>query len=193
MKRRDIEITAAILAASIGYAIVRYNLFGDVPIRQIPLYVVNKGAALSSLVLLGLSLLVNDRDTRKGLGRAGFLLLGAHLVISTVILTPAYFGKYYRDDGTFSANIEAGLAVGVAGTLCAAYLMLAAPQNGNAKSLRRGVGRLVLAATAIHTALLGYPVWIDVQSWPGYLPPITLLATGIAIGMLAFRSMNGRS
>lgn len=193
MKRRDVKIAAAILAASLAYAVIRYNVFGDVPVRQIPLYVVNKAAALASLVLLGLSLVAGDRDARKRYGRAGLFLLGGHAVISAVILRPAYFAKYYREDGTFYANIEAGLAFGVAGVLCAAYLFMAAPKENNGKSLRRGVGRLALAATAIHTALLGYPVWTDFQSWPGYLPPITLLATGIAIGMLAYRSMNARS
>jgi hypothetical protein len=37
---------------SIAYAILRYHIFGEVPWKDLPLYVLNKGISLSSLVLL---------------------------------------------------------------------------------------------------------------------------------------------
>ena len=176
-----------VVAGSIGYAVIRYIVFGDVPVRQLPLYVANKGAAMSSLLLLGMSLLARSRENRKVFGKSGFLLLAAHTVISIAILTPAYFPKYFHADGTFVWRVEGGLAFGVAGIVVGVYLFFAAPNGNGSSSLRRGVGRFILIASAIHTALLGYPTWRAIESWPGYLPPITLLATISAAVMLALR------
>lgn len=183
---------AAIIFSSIGYAVVRYHLFGDVPFRLFPLYVANKGTAMASLILLGLSLIARTRENRKKYGKAGFFLMIMHGVMSMAILSPAYFKKYFRDDGTYFANIEAGLAFGIAGAIIATYLFVALPNGNGSPSLRLGVGRLILVVTGVHAALLGYPTWQAYSSWPGYLPPITLLATGTAITMLAIRAIGGR-
>ncbi len=182
-----------VVAVSIGYALIRYIGFGDVPARQFPLYVANKGAAMASLLLLGMSLLARSRENRKVFGKSGFLLLAAHSVISITILTPAYFSSYFHEDGTFVWRVETGLAFGVAGIVVGVYLFFAAPKGNGSSSLRRGVGRLILVTSAFHTALLGYPSWRAIDTWPAYLPPITLLATITAVVMLVLRLTTARA
>jgi hypothetical protein len=190
---RPRTVIGVVIALAFAYATVRYNVFGDVPWRQFPVYVANKAAALASLALLGLSLVTRDRVNRRTIGAAGCTLLAAHAGASVLILTPAYFDKYFHADRTLTANAEAALAFGIVSAILAAVLFFTVQNNGNGRSLRRGAGRVVLITAAAHTALLGYPTWMKVGEWPAYLPPITLLATVVAIAFLAIRSLNGTS
>ena len=45
-------IIVVVSLVCICYAIVRYNIAGDVPWRDLPIFVLNKGISLASLVLL---------------------------------------------------------------------------------------------------------------------------------------------
>lgn len=58
------------------------------------------------------------------------------------------------------------------------------------RGLVPGLGRLVLLFTALHVFFMGYTTWLDVSSWPGYLPPITLLSFVIGIGFVVSRMLR---
>ena len=75
----DGKLIAGVLAASLGYAVVRYNVFGGVSADQLPVFVTNKAISVGSLVLLGVSRVVIDKPRRKHLGLIGLALLAARL------------------------------------------------------------------------------------------------------------------
>ena len=175
-------LPALIVAACTAYALVRYTVFGGVSTEQIPVYVLNKGVSFGGLIILGWSRIPADPRRRRGLGMTGLALMVIHVVLSLSILTPAYFGKFYRPSGLMTWQAEASTLAGVLAFLSLCCLFVAS-QNQNEshgevahRSLWPLVGRAMLVLAAAHVALMGYAGWLKPGSWPGFLPPITLLS-----------------
>lgn len=184
-RMRDLRLAAWILAASVTYAIVRYNVFGTVSPEQIPIYVANKAISVASLVLLGLSRVVDEKPRRKWLGFVGLAGALIHLMMSLLVLQPAYLPRHFQPDGAMRWNAEASILAGIlslVGLLWLAYAAATHPleRQSPASSLVMGLGRIALALVAMHTLLLGYPTWPEVAKWPGGMPPITLLSFVLA-------------
>ncbi len=184
---RDAKLVVGVLAVSLAYAVVRYNVFKGVSWEQLPIYVTNKAIAVAGLVLLGMSRLVVEIRRRKQLGLAGALLTGLHVILSFMLLEPAYFAQHYLPSGMMRWTGEASMLAGAIATALVGSLVYATtnrPVDTQVRgvSLLPGVARVVLALVAAHVALLGVSVWLDVGSWPGRLPPITLLSFLLALG-----------
>ena len=165
----------AIALAALAYATVRYNVFKGVPWSDWPVYVVNKAVALSSLLLL-LAWLLRGRAGPGESPSSGLLSHArrfalAHVGLSLAILSPAYFPGFFVEG---RLNWASGLSV-LTGVMAASGLYLrsrpAVPRPAPVRSL--GVVGLV---TGIHAMLNGYGSWLAPATWPGYLPPITLVA-----------------
>jgi len=201
------RVILAILSLSTAYAILRYNVFGGVAWTELPVYVSTQGISFGALTLLALSYLVNRRVPpgaraqrrllARSLGISGFLLLAAHSVASVAILTRAYFpalfgGRYLSTAGEVSLW---------SGSLAA--LLFAAPALCSVRSVRRKLGEArwkraqrlgyaALALTAVHVLAIGSRNWAAVSSWPGGLPPITLLSFLVCLAPIVARVVVGR-
>ena len=192
----DRKLLAGTLAAGLAYAIVRYNVFKGVPWEQLPVYVTNKAFSLSGLMLLGLSRVVVEKHRRKSLGLSGALLIAIHVLMSLMLAGPEYYESFYGASGhmTLSASLSmlAG-ALGTGGLMWLFYSTTIRPVSGQSHrtSLVPGLGRFVLLFTAAHVALIGVKGWFDIASWPGSLPPITLLSFAIA-GVLTVAPKAGK-
>ena len=91
-------IIAITLIFSIGYAVLRYHIFGPVPWKDFPFFILNKGISLSAFILLafnfsfgplknlGVRVPESWLNTRKALGMSGFLLVLIHAMISLILL-----------------------------------------------------------------------------------------------------------
>ncbi len=179
-------IAAIILVASIAYAMVRYIGFGGVPLSEAPLFIANKGISLAALALLVLSRTVGDGLQRRAWGHQGLALAGLHVVVSGILLTPAYFPKFFAEDQRLSASAATAMLLGAIALILLAWLFVASqtqpPTTQPARrSLRRFAGRGVLLLTAGHVALMGWGNWFVPSAWPGGLPPITLIAFLLAV------------
>lgn len=183
---RDVRLAAWVFAASLAYAIARYNVFGTVSVDQIPLYIVNKALSVASLVLLGLSRVVQDKARRKWLGFVGLGGALVHAFMSLLVLQPAYLPKHFKPDHAMHWNAETSMLAGVVSTVVLVWLAYVSTKRpvesqSNATSLVPGMGRIALALVAVHTLLLGYLTWPELQKWPGGMPPITMLSFGMAL------------
>ena len=176
---KDARLAAGVLAASLAYAILRYNVFGTVAWEQLPLFVGNKAIAVTSLVLLGLSRLVADPERRKDLGLAGLAFALVHVLLSFVVIDPAYLPKLFGRAGTLTWGAETSMLAGGVATVLLLWLAYATLKNPierqpHATSLLPGIARVMLLLVAVHAATLGYGVWLAPSTWPGSMPPITL-------------------
>jgi voltage-gated potassium channel Kch len=182
---RDVRLAAWVFAASLAYAIARYNVFGTVSVDQIPLYIVNKALSVASLVLLGLSRVVDDKARRKWLGFVGLGGALVHCFMSLLVLQPAYLPKHFKPDHAMQWNAETSMLAGLVSTVVLVWLAWVSNQRPvetqRTTSLVPGLGRIALALVAVHTLLLGYTTWPELQKWPGGMPPITLLSFGVAV------------
>ncbi len=188
---------------SIGYAVLRYHIFGEVPWKDLPLYVLNKGISLSSLILLsfnfslgplknvGIKIPENWLSARKSMGIAGFLFAFIHIFMSISILNPKYYSIFFMADGTLS--IEGGLSL-LGGILSFVFLWV---YNTSFSSRLKEDKRIIAIITSrrfliyaffftgVHLFFMGYKGWGDSSGWQGGLPPVSLISfTIFSLGFL---------
>jgi hypothetical protein len=172
---------------ALGYAVLRYVVFGPVAAEHIPLYVANKAMAFTALSTLSAALLTSTlrervNAAREGgpldpvrLGVLGTWLALSHGAVSMLTLTRAYHPKLFHEDGTLVSLAEASM---IAAVPIAVALVL-----GWARMSRAWRFAVVVLGVA-HATLLGSPTWFRPSSWHGALPPITLLSVVLASTLL---------
>ncbi|MCY4187391.1 MAG: hypothetical protein OXD30_02800 [Bryobacterales bacterium] len=197
------ERTAWILAvwgACLAYAVVRYNVFKGVEWAHLPLYIVNKSAAFGGIVFLALAYMVGKcfggtpgseavRAKAKFFGLAGFGMISMHALMSMILLSPANYAKFFAESGKLNLAGEVTFLCGVLAYGCLLFPAITTlpymyDALGMARWLRsQHMGYATLALACAHTFAMGYQGWLDLSSWPGSMPPITML--GFLAGLLA--------
>lgn len=177
------------------YAVLRYNIFKEVPWEHLPLWVSNKAIAMTATILIGYAFCAHKSKPCKDIGIMGFYLAIIHSIISFIILNPSYFPKFFLNDGKLNFIGETSI---LAGVLCLSLLLFATYRSYPAvvqdsevdlKLIRRLVF-WAMVLNLIHLCVMGYSGWIKVNEWPALLPPITLLSfiiTLIYIGRRLFK------
>lgn len=192
-----------ILIAAMAYAVLRYHIAGDIPWKDFPLYIFNKGLALGGIVLLSLNFTLGPAkklglrvpqawlDSRKALGMTGFLVVLIHALMSFLLFSPASYQSFFETDGTLTA--AAGISM-LAGIL--SFVILWAMNLSFQTYLREDTAFIAfitsrkflvwaLALSGLHLFFMGYAGWLNPSVWQGGLPPISLIAFVIfAIGYL---------
>jgi hypothetical protein len=184
---QDARLVVGVLAVSLAYAVVRYNVFAGIDWSQVPVFITNKAISVAALVMLGISRVVADKARRKHLGLLGVAFAALHVVLSLMLFEPAYLAKLYRPNGTMTAAAEMSMLAGAIATVLLGWMLYATVMRPLDRqvvgtSLVRGLGRFTLVLVAVHVACIGWTVWLDLAKWPGGLPPITLLSFAIAVG-----------
>ena len=187
-------IISLVLALSIGYAILRYHLFGPVPWKDFPMFILNKGLCLAAFIMLTMNFALGPAknlgipvsqgwlNARKALGMTGFLLVMLHALMSFLLFSPAVYGKFFTDDGTLT--LFSGLSM-LGGVL--AFVVLWAYNMSFQTFLRedkafirfitsRKFMLFALLLGAAHLFFMGFEGWLKPAGWHGGLPPISLVA-----------------
>lgn len=179
------------------YAIIRYIVFKGVSPNHLPLYIVNKVFSVSGIFLIAASYTIgklrwlkNKDESRqhqliKFIGLAGFSLSAMHVFISLIIISPGYFPKFYHED-MLNFKGELSMLMGVFSLFCFSFPAITTlPFMQEAVGVkkwkkRQQIGYMGLLTAFIHVLVMGLSGWSDVASWPGYLPPITMIGALIA-------------
>lgn len=182
---------AAVIVISSLYAVIRYMVFGDVKISNAPVYIVNKALSMSSAVFLFLSAFVlrkQNLDASKLYGLAFFQCACLHIILSLAILSPVYYPKFF-EDGKMNVTGELMILFGALAAYVFFLLRRFIKETSRVKTYTR-IGCLYLIA---HLIFMGIPGWFKVQSWHGYMPPISLIS-GVAVlmALIVYLSMEKR-
>ena len=179
------------------YATIRYIVFKGVNPAHFPLYISNKILSSAGLFFIAISyawgkiswLKLKDQYPEnqfvKFLGLAGFSLSAMHVFISLIILSPEYYSKFYEDN-MMNFKSELSMLMGVFSIYCfsiPAITTIPFMQKAvGIKKWQKGqrIGYIGLFTALLHVLIMGMSGWLHVATWPGYLPPITLLAALIA-------------
>lgn len=200
---------AAIFGASLLYAAVRYHLAGDVSWAHFPLFILNKATSLAAVGFVASSYLIgkifrwHDHDKQQRLvvikfcGLVGFFLAGIHALLSLCLLTPAYFGKFFADDGRLNFVGELSMTVGVIAlfllmspAITTLPMMPKAIGGWRWKRAQR-VGYAALAFVVVHLVAMGLKGWLAPRGWNAGLPPISLVAVVVALlPLIVKRKLN---
>jgi len=183
-KSLDMKIASVVFTMSIGYATLRYNVIKGIPWTDWPLYVLNKAFAVSSIVLLLISVFryryrqkYSNAEIVNFAGISGFM----HIIISLTLLNPTYYDKFFLNG---KLSIPVGISI-LLGAVASALFV----NKGFFKDLSKSpyakirIPAILAFIIGLHTALQGYQGWVTPSAWPGYLPPITLIS--FLIGLFA--------
>lgn len=191
------------------YAILRYLVFKGVDPVHFPLYILNKVASISGLFLLATSYSIgkikswkfgsDQRNVQliKFIGLMGFSLSAIHIFISLIILTPAYYPKFYHGE---MMNFSGELSM-LMGVLSLFFFTIPAittiPFMQEAVGIkkwqkRQRMGYFGLLTALAHVVVMGISGWFKIGTWPGYLPPITMIAAIIAIVPLYLKFIKSK-
>lgn len=184
---KETRIVWGLVALSTAYATLRYNVFKGEPWSDWPVLILNKAVALAALLLIVSWILRARRDpdgTRSTLLAAAGSLALVHAGLSLAVLSPAYFPSFFQT-GRLTGPSGLSLLVGV--VIATALLVTPRHEATGVRRLHR-LGIVGLMA-GIHALLNGYASWLAPATWPGSMPPITLISA--AAGAVAIAAAWG--
>jgi hypothetical protein len=114
-----------------------------------------------------------------------------HVLISFIVLTPHYFPKFFLE-GKY--NLIGSLSM-LFGILAIGFLLpLINKKNFSGVYIKfknkAFIARIFFTLVSVHLFVMGYNGWIEPGTWPGGLPPITLLSFIISILPIVFPTKN---
>lgn len=198
------KIIGITLVMAMAYAVLRYHIAGDVPWKDLPFYITNKGLSLSAFILLSLNFGLGPArnlgvpvpqawlNARKALGMTGFLLVLIHALISFMLFSPAVYPNFFDANGTVTGLAGISMLAGVMG-----FVFLWALNLSFQTYLREDTAFIsfitsplflnwALLLGGLHLFFMGYAGWMKPAGWQGGLPPISLVAfTFFCMGYLA--------
>ena len=188
-----------LLGVPLSYAVFRYHVVKGVEWSHFPLYIANKGVALSAVFFIGVSYLLGkmprvwvDKPQEKLIfikfcGLGGFSLAAVHALASMLLLTPNYFPKFFLPEGRLNLVGELSLAFGVlslwslsVAAITSLRFMYDALGEQSWRRAQR-IGYFSLTLVAGHVATMGLSSWLGPEGWAGSLPPISLIAFVAAV------------
>ncbi|CAB9526512.1 Metalloreductase STEAP4 [Seminavis robusta] len=198
------------------YAILRYNVFKGYAWFHLPIQVSNKGicwtalngfawAQLPGLVARMFNVSHSDSlsdkprwllwslSIRKHVGILSLWFLFIHILMSLLLLNPAYYGKFYLHPKANTSKMnsigEASFFFAILGTgfyvilgICSLPSVGSHMTNKQWQLVYGPLAWVALAYGTIHVMVMGVKGWDDQEKWPGGLPPITL--TSVLVPLL---------
>lgn len=179
---------------SLGYAILRYHIFGPNPWSDFPFFILNKAISLSSVILLtfnfafgplknvGVKVPTGLLRSRRMLGIVGFLQVFIHVIMSFMIFNPGMLGRFFTELGKVNLVAGISMATGVfAFVFLWMYNVSFNSQFRKDKDLLRWINSRKVLLTAMllagaHLFFMGYSGWLKPAEWNGGFPPISLVA-----------------
>ena len=187
-------IIAVTVLLSLAYAVLRYHIFGPVPWKDFPFYILNKGISLAAFILLtfnftfgplrnlGAKVPESWLNGRKALGMTAFLLVLIHALMSFLLFRPAVYGQFFDANDTLTLTAGLSMLGGVLSfvVLWAYNLSFQTFLREDQPFIRFITSRKFLLwamlSAALHLFFMGYKGWTDPGGWHGGLPPISLVA-----------------
>jgi hypothetical protein len=173
---------AAIGLSATVYTLVRYTLFGGVSPIHIPLYLLNKSISLSSVFFLFFTALnhtKNETEKTEFWGTAVLHGTYLHVMLSLALLSKAYYPKFF---GLEKMNLTGEITI-LFGILTVYFFWFVRSKRYvfNQRHIFQSVSGLFLIG---HLTTMGYTGWLEVGSWHGGLPPISLI--GFILATISF-------
>ncbi len=179
-----VKVLSLFFTLSLGYAVVRYHLFGGVLWDQLPLYVMNKVLALTVVLVLFYKIWfgrVLTAENKEWYIWAIATLVFGHVLISLSLLSPEYYAKFFTA-GKMHFKNELSILFGIAAFIAFLGFLLSFTKEN--KKLARKFQQVILFLLAVHLFSMGLSGWITPWKWYGAMPPVSLLSFVIILSIL---------
>jgi hypothetical protein len=150
-------------------------------LNDLPLFITNKALALTFAVnLFFLTNLTFKNINRKVLGITTYFIAILHSIISVILLATPYFDSFYID-GKLCYCAAVMMLFGVAAVMTMVLIQKnfmyrhRFPEYWSSFSFEKAY-ILFLIFIALHIFVYFVNGWFDVNSWPGGLPPISMIS-----------------
>ena len=178
---------------SLGYAMLRYHILGDVPWDQLPFFILNKGIGMSAFILLAFNFVFGPLKSlgspipnswlrsRRIMGLVGFILAFTHVFMSFMLFKPSIYAKFFDANGILT--LDAGLSM-LGGVLAFIFLWIYNVSfSSNFRKDKdlisfitsRKVLLLAMFLAGGHIFFMGYKGWVVPSEWLAGMPPISLV------------------
>ena len=181
------------------YAIIRYNIFKNVPWSDFPVYIFNKSVALTIIMLMYYYRTSVSKKivSAESVWPIMYILAFTHLILSLTILQPNYFEKFYSAGHlnlTGSLSLLSGVIAFIGFTIMGLIKLLKAVNvNFTINKLYISILKFVnIFFVLIHVFVMGFKGWLSPNEWPGYLLPISLVAFIICLTAIIVAWYNKR-
>jgi len=191
---------AVVLIFSLVYSIGRYHLAGGVPWKEFPFFIMNKAISLNGLIMLiitfsisplknmGIRVSDNWMRSRKVFGISGFISIFIHVIMSLMLFSSAYYGKFFDDAGRMTLNAQISMLFGVLAFVVLWFYNMSFYKQGKDTQINKFIKSRnfllsVMPFAALHLFFMGYKGWLNPAGWHAGIPPISLVAfTAFVIG-----------
>jgi len=187
---------------SLCYAILRYNIFGSIPWKDLPFFIMNKAISLTAIILFAISnsLTFQDKNVKisqewldicKSIGITSFFLIITHVLMSFLLFKPEIFPNFFEEDGMISLIGGLSMTAGIISFVLLWGINLNARANKEINVLLNSVPTVLNVAivfVAIHLFFMGYQGWLTPSKWQGGLPPISLISFVFSVTGLLFKN-----
>ena len=186
-------IWVTILISAI-YVITRYHIFGGVPWKDFPFFILNKIIAFSGIIFLlinfslkplsNLGVRVSDHwlNSRKSLGNYGFIFIMIHAFMSSLQLSSSTYSKLFAEDEklTLTAGISIFSAIIALTLLILYYAKFFTHLKNDKLYIEKATSKrnllLAISLVASHLLFLSYNGWINTSAWHAGIIPVSLTA-----------------
>lgn len=160
---------------------------------------------MSATILIGLSFLLGPLTRfwpkqfiphlplRKHLGVFGFGIAAVHAVMSLILLRPAYYPRFFAENGQLNFIGETSMLFGVLAFLIFAAITLTSLPGVEKqmdavrwKFIQR-LGYIAYVFVLVHVAIMGFRGWFRSESWQYGLASISLISALFIIFVLVMR------
>lgn len=176
------------------YTYFRYIHFGTYGAADVPLFLLNKAASWTAVLLLVQSYFMGPLgrifpklgpliSSRRDLGLVGLGITVFHIGASIILLNPATYAKLFSANGTLNGVAQSSLffALLAFGILIGLGFYSIEPIKRSLSFPRwlalQQKGYLALGLALAHISILGFTAWFTPEKWAGGLPPITMMAS----------------
>ena len=195
MSKKSMQIITIVFGFCLIYGVVRYHVFEGTPPNDFALYVFDKVISLTGFILLAINFALGPAknigvdvpdswlSSRKEIGTVAFMAILVHVFIALLTFgSGAYYSKFFEADGSISMIGSWSMLCGV---LALVWLWLynisfKTRQQGDEAFLKFLTSfsslRIAGLLAAGHVTIMGYKGWMTPDTWPGGMPPITMVA-----------------
>jgi hypothetical protein len=142
--------------------------------------VLNKALSLSALILFALTHYHRNSSHSKSsvlIQEFAILFTVLHILLSLLVFSPHYFPDFFADSKlSLTGNLSMFFGVLAIGILLALTNKKSFQELNLTMSNKKNMASIFFLAISMHVLVMGFNGWIKPHTWPGHLPPITLVA-----------------
>jgi DMSO/TMAO reductase YedYZ heme-binding membrane subunit len=190
------KIIILILIFTYSYAVIRYHVGENIPWSEF-LFVVNKAFSWSAFILISWSILpkkwfLKRNLQRKYFGITGYIFALIHVILNIFLININRFPQFYSSNKNWTNEFYLFASIGLISFLIFSLIFLVSTNLVKTKNKDKiiSLGLYTIVFCALHPFLIGYKNWLNINSWPLFLPPITLLSILILILFLIIKRIE---